>query len=113
MDGLYKKVLRGQYSKIPMHYTDDLNRMLKKLLAVNSNQRPTCDQILQDDICLRWMKRLELMDNYNSQTSLYEEDDGLGGSLSLLKTIILPKNLKLLSDRLPKSKYGEDHSKSL
>ena len=65
---------------------------------------------------MRWMKRLELLDNtHNSKTSLYEntEDDGLGGSLSLLKTIKLPKNLKLLSDRLPKSKYGEvDNSRS-
>ncbi len=35
-------------------------------------------------------------------------DDGLGGNLSLLNTIKLPKNLKLLTDRLPKSKYDEE-----
>ena len=28
--------------------------------------------------------------------------------MTLLNTIKLPKNLKLLSDRLPKSKYDED-----
>lgn len=28
--------------------------------------------------------------------------------MSLLNTIKLPKNLKLLTDRLPKSKYDED-----
>ena len=38
-------------------------------------------------------------------------DDGLGGNLILLNTIKLPKNLKLLSDRLPKSKYDEENSK--
>jgi hypothetical protein len=32
----------------------------------------------------------------------------LGGNLTLLSTIKLPKNLKLLSDRLPKSKYDQD-----
>lgn len=63
------------------------------------------------------MRRLEMMDNnnnYNSQVSTYSDDDGLGGNLSLLKTIKLPKNLKLLTDRLPKSNYGEanDHSRS-
>jgi hypothetical protein len=46
MDGLFKKVLKGQYPKIPMHYTDDLSKMLKKLISVNPHQRPTCDQIL-------------------------------------------------------------------
>ena len=32
-----------------------------------------------------------------------EDDDGMGGKLTLLNTIKLPKNLKLLSNRLPKS----------
>jgi hypothetical protein len=43
MDGLYKKVLKGSYPKIPAHYTDDLNKMLKKLINVNASQRPSCD----------------------------------------------------------------------
>lgn len=43
MDGLYKKVLKGSYPKIPPQYSDDLNKMLRKLISVNPNQRPTCD----------------------------------------------------------------------
>ncbi len=46
MDGLFKKVLKGIYPKIPTHYSDELNKMLKRLIAVNPNQRPTCDGIL-------------------------------------------------------------------
>jgi NIMA (never in mitosis gene a)-related kinase len=46
MDGLFKRVLKGVYPKIPTNYTDDLAKMIKKLISVNPNQRPTCDQIL-------------------------------------------------------------------
>jgi len=65
MDGLYKKVLKGQYPKIPMNYTEDLNKMIKKLLSVNPHQRPSCDQILQSDLCQKWMRKLGLNDNFN------------------------------------------------
>ena len=43
MDGLYKKVLKGSYPKIPINYTDELSKMLKQLICVNPHQRPTCD----------------------------------------------------------------------
>jgi NIMA (never in mitosis gene a)-related kinase len=46
MDGLYKKVLKGNFSRIPNIYSDELNHVIKKLLNVNGNQRPSCDQIL-------------------------------------------------------------------
>ena len=46
MDGLFKRVLKGVYPKIPTNYTDDLSKLIKKLIAVNPNQRPNCDQIL-------------------------------------------------------------------
>ncbi len=37
MDGLFKKVLKGIYPKIPGVYSDELNKMLKRLIAVNPN----------------------------------------------------------------------------
>ena len=43
MDGLFKKVLKGIYPKIPTNYTDELAKMIKKCITVNPNQRPTCD----------------------------------------------------------------------
>lgn len=36
MDGLYKKVLKGVYPKVPANYTDDLTKMLKRLINVNA-----------------------------------------------------------------------------
>ena len=46
MDGLYKRVLKGQFSRIPKIYSDELNHVIKKLLNVNAQGRPTTDQIL-------------------------------------------------------------------
>ncbi|CDW88661.1 protein kinase domain containing protein [Stylonychia lemnae] len=46
MGGLYKKVLKGHYSKIPMHYSSDLSIMLKQMLQVKQESRPNCDQLL-------------------------------------------------------------------
>ena len=51
--------------------------------------------------------------HFQLNTAIHEQDDGLGGNKELLNTIKLPKNLKLLSDRLPKSKYyHESHEAS-
>ncbi len=34
MEGLYKKVTRGYYPKIPSHYSQDLNNVIRALLQV-------------------------------------------------------------------------------
>lgn len=41
MQGLYNKVLKGVYPKIPSHYSTDLNAMIKSLLQVTPANRPT------------------------------------------------------------------------
>ena len=72
MDGLFKKVLKGIYPKIPIHYSDEINKMLKRLIAVNPNQRPTCNQILQLDIVLKYIKRLGLPEEDPTDTAIME-----------------------------------------
>jgi NIMA (never in mitosis gene a)-related kinase len=57
MNGLYKRVLKGVYPKIPGNYSSDLAQMIKQLLQVEAAVRPTCDQILAMDIV---KKRLPL-----------------------------------------------------
>ena len=46
MEGLYKKVLRGVYPKIPKNYSEDLALTVKTLLHVSSHLRPTCGIII-------------------------------------------------------------------
>jgi hypothetical protein len=39
MEGLYKKVTRGYFSRINKNYSDDLMALLKKLIKVNPKER--------------------------------------------------------------------------
>ena len=61
MNGLYKRVLKGIYPKIPQTFSSDLGTMIKTLLQVQSAQRPTCDEILNMDIVKR---RLHLLKHH-------------------------------------------------
>ncbi|MFN9904853.1 MAG: protein kinase domain-containing protein [bacterium] len=42
MEGLYKKVIRGFYPKIPSQYSQDLSNTIRALLQVNPKLRPNC-----------------------------------------------------------------------
>jgi NIMA (never in mitosis gene a)-related kinase len=46
MNGLFKKILKGQYPPIPNHYSMEMRAVIKSLVQVNAASRPTCDQIL-------------------------------------------------------------------
>ncbi|TNV84563.1 hypothetical protein FGO68_gene913 [Halteria grandinella] len=102
MQGLYKAVLKGVYPRIPAQFSADLAEMLRCLLQVDPKNRPTTTQILQMPILIQrtnMLKDVEVVD-IDSSSQLNEE------IANMLGTIRLPKNLRLLSERLPKSNYG-------
>jgi NIMA (never in mitosis gene a)-related kinase len=43
MKGLYEKVLKGQYPKLPTGYSNDLANIIKVLLHVSPKLRPSCE----------------------------------------------------------------------
>ena len=96
MEGLYNKVCKGQYSKIPDKFSDDLFQVVQFLLQVNPNSRPNCEQILNHPIV---HKRIEYFKSFGGEE---EPEDKC-----LLKTIHMPKNLLFLSDKLPKPNYDK------
>ena len=50
MEGLYNKVIQGQFNKIPERFSDELYDIVKLLLKVNTESRPSCDEILKNPI---------------------------------------------------------------
>ena len=42
MEGLYKKVIRGYYPRIPPHFSPDLSNVIRALLQVAPHLRPCC-----------------------------------------------------------------------
>eukprot|EP00927_Polykrikos_kofoidii_P068756 TRINITY_DN64078_c0_g1_i1.p1 TRINITY_DN64078_c0_g1~~TRINITY_DN64078_c0_g1_i1.p1 ORF type:complete len:613 (+),score=107.83 TRINITY_DN64078_c0_g1_i1:108-1946(+) len=90
MDGLYRKVLKGQYPRIPTSFSHDLSEVVGLLLQVNPRHRPSVDQLLQ----------LPVMRRHASPTG----DSALRPN-NLLQTIKFPKNALDLPGCLPKPRY--------
>eukprot|EP00826_Nyctotherus_ovalis_P048223 TRINITY_DN5653_c0_g2_i6.p1 TRINITY_DN5653_c0_g2~~TRINITY_DN5653_c0_g2_i6.p1 ORF type:complete len:320 (-),score=60.54 TRINITY_DN5653_c0_g2_i6:130-1089(-) len=87
----------GVYSPIPGCYSADLEGMIRTLLQLNARRRPSCDDILDAPIVRNKVKELGLSDETLEVTAL-------AGS-ELLGTIQIPKNLRILRDKLPKPHY--------
>ena len=101
MEGLYKKVTKGQFSKIPDIFSNDLHQIVIFLLQVNPKLRPSCDQILNHPIVQKRIDYFKIITG---------EKENMGNKINnkgLLKTIHMPKNLLFLSDKLPKPNYDK------
>jgi len=95
MQGLYKKVIRGLYPELPASYSSDLKSLVRALLQVNPVQRPSCG--------ILYLDRLLAMPVVLRNTPMRPAMDSEQGSL--LGTIVLPRNMSALSDRLPAPNY--------
>ena len=103
MEGLFQKVIKGQINRIPDRFSEDLFTIVKLLLQVNSDNRPSCDRILKN---VSVKKRIEYFNSFDNNDN-EDNDDQL-----LLRTIKIPKNLLFLSDKLPKPNYDK-HMKNM
>ena len=103
MQGLYTRVLKGVYPKIPSNFSSDLAAMIKCLLQVDPSNRPLTKQIIHMPVFIAKYNEIreEKAKEIDSDHAGGEDDYNL-----LLGTIRVPKNLRLLSERLPKSNYG-------
>jgi NIMA (never in mitosis gene a)-related kinase len=98
MEGLYQKVQKGVFERIPTRYTDDLQKIIALCLQTNSSMRPSCKQLLSNSIVKKNTQALEV----KSQEIL---DYELEENQNLLQTIKVPKNMKNIQSALPKAKY--------
>jgi hypothetical protein len=94
MKGLYNKVIKGKYQRIPKAYSNDLANVIDMCLQVTPANRPTAAQLLTKKEVV-----LHLRENG------YEEEKS-GNSVNLLDTIKLPSNFNFINDNLPSSNYN-------
>ena len=99
MEGLYSKVIKGNFSKIPNIFSNDIYSVVKSLIQINPECRPSCDQILKNPIVV---KRIEYFSAFDE--GLWSQDEFFDNK-ELLRTIKIPKNLLFLSNKLPKPNY--------
>jgi len=95
MQGLYKKVQRGIFDRIPSQYSIDLYNFVSMCLQTKPSMRPSCEQLLSHPIILR------------NGSELIQVFDSLEENNELLGTIKLPKNIRAIGQQLPKPKYEE------
>ena len=99
MEGLYNKVIKGQYEKICDKYSKDISEILKLLFKVDPKERPSCGDILKHHLV---KKRLEFFRAQagSENVDFDDMDEGV-----LLRTIRIPKNILNLAEKLPESNY--------
>ena len=100
MEGLYQKVIKGQFGKINPRYSEDIFEMIKFLLKVNPVDRPNCGQILKHPLVL---KRIEF---FKEQEGFKDDDFDEMDEGKLLKTLRVTKNMLFLSEQLPNANYS-------
>jgi hypothetical protein len=94
MEGLYKKVVKGVYQKLPGHYSVDLNEFIAHMLRVSPKSRYSAGELLSLPSVLEKIKSgVNLKETIEEHKSL------------LLQTIKFPNNLQYLTDKLPKPNY--------
>ena len=94
MEGLFNKVIKGKYKNIPNRFSNDLSEIVRLLIQVDPEKRPSCDELLMNNII---MKRIEYFKSFCG--------DDVNEDQALLKTIIIPKNLLFLGSNLPEPNY--------
>ncbi|CDW72959.1 protein kinase domain containing protein [Stylonychia lemnae] len=95
MNGLYKRVIRGQYQKLPKQYSAELANMVSLLLQVNPQNRPDSQKITQLSV-------------FSKKFNEFFPDIAEQDKSELLKTIRIPKNIMYLSNRLPLANYNSN-----
>jgi len=101
MDGLYRKVQKGVFDRIPSQYSNELQNLIALCLKVSSVMRPTCDQLLKHSSVQR--NCAEYLNNREEATSFQN---------TLLSTIRIPKNMRTLGSALPKPNYLRERVKT-
>ena len=90
MKGLYNSVLSGMYAKLPQNYSQELSTLIKLLLQVNPQKRPSCEQLLQHEYITQFLNSQSA--GQNDPEAISEQDKGNIQDV-LLKTIHCPRNL--------------------
>ena len=105
MEELYKKVMRGNYPRIPKKYSEDLSDAIKLMIQVEAGARPSCEELLKMPMIT---KRIEFFNNNKDIDITEEQNESINKKFELLKTIMVPNKLENLAKNLPKPNYDTE-----
>ena len=120
MQGLFDRVIKGSYPRIPKKFSQDLSMVIKGLLQVKAKNRPTCDQLLSHPIITKRIKKLGLEEFSDESVLLKTIQPFNDKSSNIMYNLPAPAYTSteankfskacLKSSKTKKSPYGDDYS---
>lgn len=92
LQDLFKKITKGVIERIPPRYSDDLYNCTKLFLTKDPKNRPNVKEILSMPL---FGKKMEIYNGFDVEKDKREVD-------RLMDTIIVPRNIGQLKNKLPK-----------
>ena len=106
LEDLAKRVQAGYYPRIPSQYSSDLDTTVRQLLAQDPRRRPSAKQVLE---LPQVKKRLQEHKKMLMGTLISElQSEGQ----EMLATIHVPRNIRRITNQLPKPAYPDMRPKS-
>ena len=90
---LYCRIMKGNYLQIPLRYSNELKYIIKLILNVDSQKRPSAEELLKNDIIIKKMKELGINKKNENEKAM------------LIKTIKIPINISQINQQLPQKRY--------
>ena len=106
MEALYKKIIKGQYSRINSKYSKDIGNIVRNLLMIDPSDRPTCGEILKYDMVL------ERIDFFKDREGFLEDENNNNEDGKLMKSFRITKNMRFISQQLPNPTYESPKNNS-
>lgn len=100
MKALYTRVISGKFDPISNNYSSDLRNIVKACLQVRSSERTDCEKILAMPGLLN-----HITGTLDDIQALKQDQE------SLLQTIRCPRNLGMITERLPAAQYDTSEKK--
>ena len=119
MEGLFKKIIKGDYPRLIRKYSDDLNYVISTMLKVHPIDRPTTNEILKFDEVQKKIMEYDIFKKIFSESFMKNTMSKLGNSKIdeneeemkvVIDTIQIPNKLKLLNNNLPKARYDSENN---
>ena len=93
---LYKNIMKGKYAEIPNIYSNDLKNIIKIILCLNPLERPSANDLLNNEIIQNKKKEIGLTNEKIKEKAM------------LMKTIKIPKNISQINLQLPQKQYSKE-----
>lgn len=105
LDKLAARIMAGQYEPLPRHCSPELAAIIRRLLIVDTKQRPSCTDLLQTAAV---QSRMHLLPKVDDEGYGYGMDDEMQFTkVDLARHISTPKKPKDMKKYLPRARYGD------